>query len=170
MVCAHYHQAVFRSTTPIHQLPASARGIGYVPQDGALFPGLSVRHQIAFGPLAHQWSADAITERINELAKLLNLETLLDRQPQELSGGEQQRVALARALAPKPQVLCLDEPLSALDHQQHNSACSVLATVHATTNITVLHITHNPEEAKQLATIRLHLQQGALTSEPVDNE
>ncbi|MEO6879872.1 MAG: ABC transporter ATP-binding protein, partial [Mycobacteriaceae bacterium] len=91
------------------------RGIGVVPQEGALFPHLDVARNVGFG-LAHRSRAWR-RERVAQLLELVGLQSLGDRRPDQLSGGQQQRVALARALAPEPQLILLDEPFSALDAQ-----------------------------------------------------
>ena len=93
-------------------MPAHRRGIGYVAQDGALFPHLTVRQNVAFGLPRGPGRAG----RVREALELVGLDgALVDRYPHALSGGQQQRVALARALAPRPQAILLDEPFSALD-------------------------------------------------------
>ena len=94
------------------------RNIGYVPQDGALFPTMRIRDQIEFAMRLRKWSLREMRARVEELAELLGIGRLLARKPVGLSGGERQRVALARALAFRPRVLCLDEPLSALSGLQ----------------------------------------------------
>ncbi len=94
-----------------HLKPAE-RGIGYVPQDRALFPTMTVRHHLDFPLVIRHWKTEDIQCRTHELADLLGIEYLLDRKPQGLSGGESQRVALGRALAFKPNILLLDEPLA----------------------------------------------------------
>src|ERR1051326_2933804 len=86
----------------VTHLKPAVRGIGYVPQDGALFPTLSVREHLAFALTIRRWSREAIHQRVEELADLLGLTGLLHRTPQGLSGGEAQRVALGRALANRP--------------------------------------------------------------------
>src|SRR5262245_60798918 len=82
----------------VTQVKTADRGIGYVPQDRALFPSMTVREHLAFALVIRRWAAPAVAERVSELARLLHLERLLDRWPAGLSGGEQQRVALGRAL------------------------------------------------------------------------
>lgn len=134
------------------------RGIGFVPQDLALFTHLTVRQHLAFGPKVHRWSRDNIRNTVGELAEALDLTPLLDRAIQGLSGGERQRVALGRALAIRPHVLCLDEPLNAVDQETHDSLCAMLQRV--TQETTVLHITHNPAEADRLAKHQFLLEDG----------
>lgn len=146
-------------------LPPGARGLGYVPQDRALFPFLPVRNQIAYGLQIRRLPAARIRARVEELAGLLDIAPLLSRPPEHLSGGEAQRVALARALAPWPRALCLDEPLSALDSELHGEITGLLKHIHHETGITVLHITHNASEATALATHHFRIHDGTLTSE-----
>ena len=95
----------------VTQLPPAERGVGYVPQDRALFPTMLVREQLAFALVLRALGQAEIAGRVDELAELLGITGLLDRTPDKLSGGEAQRVALGRALAHAPAVLCLDEPL-----------------------------------------------------------
>jgi len=135
----------------VTNLPPAERGVGYVPQDRALFPSLIVREQLAFALTVRKRPQDEIRQRVNELAELLDIKDLLDRDPIKLSGGEAQRVALGRALAHRPSVLCLDEPLSALDEELHEEMCQLIERVHKETGVTILHVTHSPSEAKRLA-------------------
>ncbi len=138
------------------------RGIGYVPQDGALFPGMTVREHLAFALAIRRWEKASIGRRVGELADLLGLGDLLDRRPEGLSGGEAQRVALGRALANHPRILCLDEPLGALDEETRSEMCQVLRMVRRTTGVTILHVTHSFLEARQLADCLFQLKEGSL--------
>jgi ABC-type sugar transport system ATPase subunit len=145
-------------------LKPAERGVGFVPQEGALFPTMTVGQQLGFALTIRRWNAKAITERVEELAELLGIEALLDRKPLGLSGGERQRVALGRALAFHPQVLCLDEPLSALDDATRDAMCTLLKTVSRKTGVTTLHITHNRAEAQKLGDVTFVLENGILRS------
>ena len=147
--------------------PPGARGVGFVPQDGALFGHLTVRQHLGFALDVRRWPAPRIAERVDELASWLRLTHLLDRLPLGLSGGEAQRVALGRALSFHPQVLCLDEPLSALDDDTRADICDVLADIRQRTGVTLLHITHNRREAARLADNVLQLRDGRIESTPV---
>lgn len=144
-------------------LPPAERGVGYVPQDRALFPTLIVREQLAFALVLRGQSQETIAARVEELAQLLGITDLMDRSPENLSGGEAQRVALGRALAHEPAVLCLDEPLSALDEELHEEMCTLLEHVHRETGVTILHITHSPSEAKRLAGCHFRMMKGKVT-------
>jgi ABC-type sugar transport system ATPase subunit len=134
-----------REVTALH--PA-ARGVGYVPQDLALFPSLSVREHLRFALEVRRLPQG---NRVEELAQLLGITALLDRRPQGLSGGEAQRVALGRALAFRPSVLLLDEPLSALDDDTRADMIALLKRVQQAEHVTVLHVTHSKTEAHALA-------------------
>jgi ABC-type sugar transport system ATPase subunit len=148
----------------VTNLPPGQRGIGLVPQDGALFDHLTVRQHLEFALEVRGWVPDRRESRSRELAEWLSLTPLLDRLPAGMSGGERQRVALGRALAFHPPVLCLDEPLSALDDQTRGEIVAVLTEIRNRTGITILHITHNRSEAERLADRILHLRDGRLES------
>jgi len=138
------------------------RGIGYVPQDRALFQTMTVRDNLAFSLKLRGWAHETMAARVNELAHLLQITALLDRFPHKLSGGEAQRVALGRALAVKPAVLCLDEPLSALDDATREEMRIVLRSVRERTRVTTLHVTHHADDALDLADEVLFLREGAV--------
>ncbi len=144
------------------------RGIGYVPQDGALFPTMTVREQLAFAPKLQKRSASEIDTLVKKLADELGIAALLDRLPPGLSGGERQRVALGRALAAKPQVLLLDEPLSALDEEMRDEVAQLLKRVQCEHQLTALHITHSSREAQQLADVVFRLENGRVTEAKLD--
>jgi len=124
-----------------------ARGFSVVYQDYALFPHLTVRRNIAYGLEAASARAEKIRRQVAGLAEILRIEEILDRYPKSLSGGEQQRVALARALAVGPQLLLLDEPLSAVDVNTRLRLRKELKRINTELNVPVLHITHDPQEA-----------------------
>lgn len=144
-----------------HLRPAE-RNVGYVPQDVALFPSMTVRKQLGFAmKLRHRKPAE-IASRVHQLADALGIEALLDRKPQGLSGGEAQRVALGRAIAAQPLFLGLDEPIHALDQATHQRMCEFLRQQCRQTGLTALHVTHDPAEARALADSLLLLQDGKL--------
>ena len=143
-------------------LAPGERGIGYVPQDGALFPTMTVREQLGFALRLRHRPAGEIARRVEELAGHLGIAHLLERKPDGLSGGERQRVALGRALAAKPRVLLLDEPLSALDDDTREPLADLLHKVQRETAVTVLHITHQRSEAARLADNLFRLEDGRI--------
>ncbi len=138
------------------------RDIGYVPQDGALFPTMTVRDHLAFAPTLRGWTNRDIDARVEELADLLGIDYLLERKPHGLSGGETQRVALGRAIACRPGILCLDEPLSALDEETREEMYDLLKSVQRRTGVTALHVTHSRGEATALADRLLLLENGRI--------
>jgi ABC-type Fe3+/spermidine/putrescine transport system ATPase subunit len=155
----------------VTRLPTERRDVGVVFQSYALFPHLTVRDNIAFGLKASRrrgslWtsrrrpSRHSVEARVWDSAALLGLERLLDRKPAQLSGGEQQRVALARAVAPRPALLLLDEPLSALDARLRRTVRVELAALLRKLGITVFYVTHDQEEAMLLADHLVVLDQG----------
>jgi molybdate/tungstate transport system ATP-binding protein len=144
----------------VTQLKPAERGIGYVPQDRALFQTMTVREHLAFALVIRKADQQAIQQRVAELSRLLSIEHLLERRPHGLSGGEAQRVALGRALSVRPGILCLDEPLNALDDETRRGMYQLLAEVQQNTGVTILHVTHNLDEAEQLADRILVLQNG----------
>jgi len=134
----------------VTNLPPEKRGIGFVYQDYALFPHLSVAENIAFGLKLQKIAPESIEENVRGIAGLLGIEHLLGRRPKTLSGGESQRVALARALVVEPRLLLLDEPLSALDPEMREELQRELARLHRQLGTTTLHVTHDFEEAVAL--------------------
>ena len=151
--------------TDVTQLNPAVRGIGYVPQDGALFATMSVRDHLDFALMIRKAPKKQCEQRVNELAELLGIESLLDRKPDGLSGGERQRVALGRALSFYPKVLCMDEPLSALDDETRGRMCDLLEAVQRKTGTTTLHVTHNRQEAERLADCLLRIENGQVVVE-----
>lgn len=148
----------------VTQLPPGERGIGYVPQDRALFQTMTVRENLSFALSIRKWTREQMDVRVAELAGLLGITSLLDRSPAGLSGGEAQRVALGRALAVRPKILLLDEPLSALDDETWEGMIDLLGEVRRATGVTTLHVTHRREEARRLADRVLILADGAVRS------
>lgn len=147
-----------------HRRPG-ARGIGFVPQDGALFTTMSVADQLGFALSVRGRAREEIQSRVEELAEMLGIAYLLDRYPAGLSGGEAQRVALGRALSFRPRVLCLDEPLSALDHETRLEMCGLLGDVQRKLGVSVLHITHDLNEAARLADSIYRIADGVVRAE-----
>ena len=151
----------------VTRLKPAERGVGYVPQDRALFPTMTVHEHLAFALVVRKWPWQAVAERVGELADLLGLGQLMYRKPHGLSGGEAQRVALGRALSARPRVLLLDEPLSALDEETREEMCDLLRSVRRHTAVTTLHITHNPSEAGRLADRLFLLRDGRIEEAPL---
>lgn len=135
----------------ITEHPPNQRNVGMVFQAYALFPNMTVGNNIAFGLKVRGRPGDAIRRRVDELLELIQLPGLGDRYPYQLSGGQQQRVALARALAVEPQVLLLDEPLSALDAKIRVSLRNQIRSIQRQLGITTVYVTHDQEEALSLS-------------------
>ncbi|MFC4453278.1 ABC transporter ATP-binding protein [Deinococcus sonorensis] len=142
--------------------PPEQRGVGLVFQDYALFPHLSVLDNVAYGLRRRGLPGPQARARAHETLEQVGLGTLAGRRTTELSGGQQQRVALARALAPQPQLLLLDEPLSNLDEQLRSTLRSELRELFAQLNTAVLLVTHDQREAQALADTVALMRAGAL--------
>lgn len=145
---------------------AAARRVGFVFQQYALFKHMTVAKNIAFGLDVRKGkdrpSKDEIAQRVEDLLKLVELEGLGKRYPSQLSGGQRQRVALSRALAVQPSVLLLDEPFGALDATVRKSLRRELRRVHDATGVTTIFVTHDQEEALELADRVAILNNGAV--------
>lgn len=151
-----------------HSVPAHQRLIGYVPQDGALFPHMTVAANIGFGLTD---KGPARQERIAELMDSVNLDShMAKRWPHELSGGQQQRVALARALAQQPRLMLLDEPFSALDTGLRAAMRKMVARLLEATGVTTILVTHDQSEALSFADQLAVMRQGRLvqSGHPMD--
>ncbi len=135
----------------ITRLPANKRDMGMVFQAYSLFPHMTVRQNVAFGLRLRGISSAARDKRSLEMLELVELDSQADRYPHQLSGGQQQRVALARALAIEPQVLLLDEPLSALDAKVRAQLRDQIRRIQLDVGITTLFVTHDQEEALAIA-------------------
>ena len=142
--------SIFINDVDVTHMEPERRRIGFVYQDYALFPHLSVRDNIVFGLKCRRAPKADIDAKLKQLAELLNIDQLLERKPQTLSGGEKQKVALARALSTDPDVVLLDEPISALDPQQRENVQNDLRDICKKLNRTFIHVTHNFEEALAL--------------------
>jgi len=147
-------------------LPARRRGVGMVFQHYALFRHMTVEQNIAFGPRvrprASRPSREAIADRVRDLLELMQLDGLGKRYPSQLSGGQRQRVALARALAIEPRMLLLDEPFGALDAQVRRELRRWLRQVHDRAGVSTVFVTHDQEEALDLADRVAVLKDGEL--------
>lgn len=144
-----------------HWLPTHRRSLGYVFQDAALFPHLSVRQNLQFGQRRHPGRVNPDLARV---IALLGIEALLERAPQDLSGGEKQRVAIARALAVEPRLLLMDEPLAGLDHARRQEILPYLDRLHENLAIPVVYVTHSIDELLRLGDNVVLLDKGRVTA------
>ena len=152
---------VFSSKDMIDVSP-SKRDVGFLFQNYALWPHMTVYRNIAFGLENLKWEKDKIDKRVKELLALLKIEEFAERYPAELSGGQQQRVAIARTLATNPRVLLMDEPLSNLDAKLRMEMRTELKRLHRETGATFVYVTHDQLEAMTLATKICLLDKGVL--------
>jgi len=162
-------QGIDVSTTPV-----GARGLGFVFQHYALFRHMTIFDNIAFGlqvrPRKTRPSRKAIQSRVRELLKLIQLEGIENRYPSQLSGGQRQRVALARALAVEPKLLLLDEPFGALDAKVRLELRRWLRRLHDEIGITSVFVTHDQEEALEVADLVVVMNKGKIVQEGTANE
>jgi sulfate/thiosulfate transport system ATP-binding protein len=131
--------------------PAQKRGVGFVFQHYAAFKHMTVYDNVAFGLKIRKWKKAETSKRVHELLQLVQLDGLAGRFPSQLSGGQRQRMALARALAVEPKVLLLDEPFGALDAKVRKDLRSWLRRLHDETGVTTIFVTHDQEEAMDVA-------------------
>jgi sulfate/thiosulfate transport system ATP-binding protein len=131
--------------------PPQRRGVGFVFQHYAAFKHMTVRENIAFGLKVRRRPRNEVRQRVDELMELVQLPGLADRYPAQLSGGQRQRMALARALAVEPQVLLLDEPFGALDARVRKELRAWLRRLHDEVHVTTVFVTHDQEEAMEVA-------------------
>jgi ABC-type Fe3+/spermidine/putrescine transport system ATPase subunit len=144
--------------------PPHARGIGFVFQDLALWPHLTVRQHLGFVLESARVSRAERASRAGEALALVRVEQLANRYPHELSGGEQQRIALARALVSQPQLLLLDEPFSSLDSELRAVLRDELVRVQRALSLTTVFVTHDREDAAFLAHRFIEMRSGRITS------
>ncbi|MEX2460314.1 MAG: sulfate ABC transporter ATP-binding protein [Paenibacillaceae bacterium] len=156
--------------TKVNHLPPQERGIGFVFQNYALFKHMSVFDNIAFGLTVKKKTKQEIKARVSELIELTGLNGLESRLPHQLSGGQRQRVAFARALAPEPQLLLLDEPFAAIDAKVRKELRTWLKEMIDRVGITTIFVTHDQEEAVEVADEIMIINQGALEQKgtPID--
>lgn len=157
---------IFFGDKDVTDLPPEERGVGMVFQNYALYPHMSVEQNIRF-PLENlkgdqKLDPNQMKERVEEAAKLVKIEGLLDRKPGELSGGQQQRVAIARALVKLPRVLLLDEPLSNLDARLRLQTREEIRRIQQKTGITTVFVTHDQDEAMSISDLIVVMKDGVL--------
>lgn len=157
---------IFFGEDDVTNLPPENRGIGLVFQNYALYPHLTVKQNIIF-PLQNlkgknKLSKDQMNQKALEIAKLVQLDGLMDRKPNELSGGQQQRVAIARALVKIPRVLLLDEPLSNLDARLRLQTREEIRRIQRETGITTVFVTHDQDEAMSISDIIVVMKDGVV--------
>lgn len=154
----------------VNDVPASKRGIGFVFQNYALFRYMTVYDNIAFGLKVQKINKKKIHERVMELISLVGLDGLEKRYPNQLSGGQRQRVAFARAIAPNPQLLLLDEPFAAIDAKVRKELRAWLKETIEKVGITSIFVTHDQEEAVEVADDIIIINEGKLEQmgTPVD--
>lgn len=145
-----------KSSIPVHQ-----RRIGYVFQDSALFPHLTVRKNIEYG-MRRNPQADV---PVDNVVQLLELDQLLHRSVEDLSGGEAQRVSIARALCQAPKLILMDEPLSSLDERRRSDVLPYLDRLHAETSVPIVYVSHNMDEICRLSDYLLVLDDGRIAAE-----
>ncbi len=145
-------------------IPIQKRRVGYLFQDYALFPHMSVEKNILYGALKRGFTIES--PLVRQLVDVMGIGHLLKKYPSQISGGEKQRVALVRALATEPHLLLLDEPFSALDQKTKSQCHEMLLTLHHMWNIPVILVTHDLEEAKKLGDKILFIEQGKIPSQP----
>jgi ABC-type Fe3+/spermidine/putrescine transport system ATPase subunit len=151
-------------------IPARERNFGIVFQSYSLFPNMTVARNIAYGLECRRWPRAEIPVRVAEMLALVNLADQADKPPYQLSGGQQQRVALARALAPKPAVLLLDEPLSALDAKVREDLRAEVKDLQTRLGVTTIMVTHDQHEAMEVADRIVVMNHGRIeqTGRPVE--
>lgn len=154
----------------VNDIPASERGIGFVFQNYALFPYMTVYDNIAYGLKVQKKDKAFISQRVSELLELVGLPGLEKRYPEQLSGGQRQRIAFARALAPNPQLLLLDEPFAAIDAKVRKELRTWLREMITKIGITSIFVTHDQDEAIEVADEIVITNQGCVeqVGNPVD--
>ena len=153
---------IFIDGKRVNDIPASKRGIGFVFQNYALFRYMTVFDNVAFGLELQKMPKKQIKERVKELLELTGLSGMEKRYPNQLSGGQRQRVAFARALAPNPQVLLLDEPFAAIDAKVRTELRSWLKEMVEKLGITSIFVTHDQDEAVEVADVIIITNHGTI--------
>jgi ABC-type Fe3+/spermidine/putrescine transport system ATPase subunit len=156
------HGQVFMGMKNVSHVPPSQRGIGFVFQDYALFPHLTVFENIAYGPRVRKLEQSKIKKRVEHYLRRFKLEKEKDKLPDQLSGGQKQRTAMARALVQDPEILLMDEPMSNLDPLTKERIGRELKALQHETGMTTVYVTHNQEEALLLGTTVSVLNDGRI--------
>jgi molybdate transport system ATP-binding protein len=143
-------------------LPPHRRQIGYIFQEGRLFPHLSVKHNLVYGRRMRGLPADA--KQLERIVSLLDIGHLLDRRPGKLSGGERQRVAIGRALLTRPRLLLLDEPLASLDTRRKREILPYLERMRDEVGVPMVYVSHQAAELRRIATAVVRLEAGRVAA------
>lgn len=146
-----YTGDVYVNQRNMNNIRTENRNIGYLFQDIYLFPNLNTYENVAFGLRAGGYPSDKLRDKVEATLELLGITHLKNRYPKELSGGEKRRIGLARSIITEPKILLLDEPLSSLDPSTANSIRNELKTLQKRLNLTMLYVTHDYAEARELA-------------------
>ncbi|OGF46237.1 MAG: hypothetical protein A2231_09705 [Candidatus Firestonebacteria bacterium RIFOXYA2_FULL_40_8] len=157
--------SIMLDKTEITFLPPGKRGIGYMPQDYALFPHMTVKDNISFGLQYLNYDKAGSEKKVKEISTLLEIDHLLERSSKTLSGGEAQRAAMARALVISPKLLLLDEPICALDEKTRMKMIKILKNIQRQTKIPFLHVCHFYDEMEQLSDKVLIIWEGELVQQ-----
>lgn len=155
-----FNQTIWLDTRSKIKLPPQQRNIGFVFQDYALFPNMTIKENLNYA-----LDKQAKTNIIEELMEIMEIKQLQDRRPATLSGGQKQRVAVARALVRQPQLLLLDEPLSALDVHMRSRLQDYILKVHEHFQLTTILVSHNEEEIAKMANRVIRIAEGTIVSE-----
>ena len=153
---------ILHKGSDLSRIPARLRNFGMVFQSYSLFPNMTVERNVAYGLECHKWPKEDLRARVSEMLEMVQLSAHIHKMPTQLSGGEQQRVALARALAPKPHMLLLDEPLSALDAKVREGLRGEIRELQKTLGITTIMVTHDQDEAMEMADRIVVMNLGAI--------
>lgn len=149
------------------QVPAHQRHIGYVPQDGALFPHLDVRRNVLYGTSSRRFAGSrlpAADSRHDHVGATLDIAHLMDRRITDLSGGERQRVAIARALVSSPRILLLDEPLTGVDRGRKDRILPYLLRIRRELHVPMVYVTHEARELGEIADRVLRMEEGRIVA------
>lgn len=146
-----YTGDVYINQQNMNNIPTERRNVGYLLQDIYLFPHCNTFDNVAFGLRASGYTCDRIRDKVEETLDLLHIEHLKNRYPKDLSGGEKQRIGLARSIIMEPKILLLDEPLASLDPSTANSIRQELKILQNRLKLTMLYVTHDFAEARELA-------------------